>query len=795
MDDDEVGRSKVVGTEPDADEARVRRLVLVPRSAGPLRPLDARRGRTGDDLDILIDEVFGPSTDEGPGPFDVVLVVGGLLLVGWSWLTGGSGPWIAVGVGMIVLGVALPARSAVRAARARRVARREERALGTGLALDVADPSVGTLAGSYDALVHAAGLPGVTNGREVIAAGHAAVLEVASLLGGRPPLTDEERAYVDRRTLAIRDLTAQLSRTYRVWRRGRQLEQQDATQEARDRAAAVANARAELEATTGTGAVEELARLRADLDGKDGPDAPEQREPETRPRAAGPLVVIVAPFVFAWLTARWLVVSVVHAVPRVIRAAAHAIADVLRAAGHLVAELGRRLAVVLRAVAHQVARPFRWAASGIAAVARRAGVWLRAAAHAIADVLRAAGHLVAELGRRLAVVLRAVAHQVARPFRWAASGIAAVARRAGVWLRAAAHAIADVLRAAGHLVAELGRRLAVVLRAVAHQVARPFRWAASGIAAVARRAGVWLRAAAHAIADVLRAAGRAIALAVDALGRGVTWLMRRLRPLAETTGTTARRLLARAVVALMCLVIAARVTVHLATGGLRLLVAGVLLLTDAAEAAVHLVLRPVRAGLRAIATLIAAVGRVIARALAAAGRVIAHVLDGAARVVARALATLVTALAVAWRLIARALGALAHALAGATRAVAGTIRAGAGTAWGVLRPALRAARLMMVAAIAVAVVLPVRAVRSATRTVVEVLRRPPPPAVLAAIAAIRRSGSVLRVAIGAAATDLRVAIRNATTGVGGAIDDAREAARHLFGRPNHPQGGTHRARR
>ena len=273
MEEDEVGRSPVAGIEPEDDPARVRRLVLVPRSAGPLRPLDSRRGKAGDDLDVLIDEVFGPSTDEGPGVFDVVLVVGGIVLVAWSWLIGGSGPWIAIGVGMIVLGVALPARSALRAARARRIARREERALSTGLALDVSDPSVGTLAGSYDALVHAAGLPGVANGGEVIGAGHAAVLEVASLLGGRAPLTDEERAYVDRRTLAIRDLTAQLSRTYRVWRRGRHLEQQDVTQEARDHAAAVATARAELEASTGTGAVEELERLRADLGGRDGPDA------------------------------------------------------------------------------------------------------------------------------------------------------------------------------------------------------------------------------------------------------------------------------------------------------------------------------------------------------------------------------------------------------------------------------------------------------------------------------------------------------------------------------------------
>jgi len=276
VEDQGVGLPPAERLEGEGDAAPARRLVVVPRTAGPLRPLDTRRGNAGnagDDLDVLIDEVFGPSTDEGPGPFDAALVAAGLVLVAWTLLAGGSGPWIGIGIVAIMLGVALPARSAFRAARARRMARREERALHTGLALDVCDPSVGTLAGSYDALVHAAGLPGVTTGREVIDAGHAAVLEVASLLGGRPPLTDEERAYVDRRTQAIRDLTAQLSRTNRVWRRGRMRDPEDATQDARERAAAVARARQELESATGTGAVEELERLRTSLSAEEPRDA------------------------------------------------------------------------------------------------------------------------------------------------------------------------------------------------------------------------------------------------------------------------------------------------------------------------------------------------------------------------------------------------------------------------------------------------------------------------------------------------------------------------------------------
>jgi hypothetical protein len=273
VDDNEVGR--LSGAEPvPEDEPRVARLVLVPRTAGPLRPLDSRRGKQGDDLDVLIDEAFGPSTNEGPGPFDVALVVIGLALLAWSWIGAGTGPWIGFGIGALVLGLALPTRSLFRVARARRIARREQKALATGLALDVSDARVAALAGSYEALLHAATLPGVTVGLEAVTAGHAAVLEVASLLGGRPPLSDEELAYVDRRSEAIGDLTAQLAKSYNARGRAyRNATERDVTQDARERAAAVAKAREELESTTGVGAVQDLERLRLTLGGGDGHDA------------------------------------------------------------------------------------------------------------------------------------------------------------------------------------------------------------------------------------------------------------------------------------------------------------------------------------------------------------------------------------------------------------------------------------------------------------------------------------------------------------------------------------------
>jgi hypothetical protein len=253
-------------TDAHADE---RRLLLVPHRPGPLLPLDAQPGKHGDDLDVLIDEVFGPPTDEGPGAFDAALVVVGLALLAWSVL-GAAGAGVAVvGVVLLVLGVALPARAVLRAGRARRVAQRERAALASGLALDVSDPSLNTLVASYEWLRTAAGLPGVPGdqGWQALEAAHAALLEVASLLDGRPPQTEDEHAYVDRRTAAIRDLTAELSKRYRGWRRRRQVRSTPM-----DQTAAVVRARNDLEAATGTGAVTELERLRVSFAAEDRSD-------------------------------------------------------------------------------------------------------------------------------------------------------------------------------------------------------------------------------------------------------------------------------------------------------------------------------------------------------------------------------------------------------------------------------------------------------------------------------------------------------------------------------------------
>lgn len=266
-DDRSQGSTRLVA-ELEREEHGPRQLVVVPRSPGPLYPLDAGRRPEGDELDEIIEDVFGPTTDERPGAFDVALIIVGVGLIAWSWISGG-GFWLVLGLVVLVLGVALPARSLVQAGRSRRVARREQQILAGRRALDISDPTVGLLADSYDTLLDAAQRPDVRAGTEAIEAGHAAIQDVASLLEGGTPLSDAERRYVERRTKAIRDLAAQLIRTSRAGRRASIRDDAGTAAEIRRRAA-VARARVELEATTGVGAVEDMERLRARLQ-VDGP--------------------------------------------------------------------------------------------------------------------------------------------------------------------------------------------------------------------------------------------------------------------------------------------------------------------------------------------------------------------------------------------------------------------------------------------------------------------------------------------------------------------------------------------
>ena len=211
--------------------------IVVPHAPGPLvRPDLPRRDR--DELDEVIDELF-PDSDEPPGWFDAGLLAAAVALVGWA-LAGGPGWALVVGLGSLTLGVVLPARWLWR--RARR-AREIGRSVGVPLPDD--DPAVARLVQAYDELGEL--VSGDADPARVAA--HGAVLEVATLLDGRPADSAAEREYVANRASALEDLVGALRSRPRV------------TEPGHLDPSLVAQARDELDALTDGGALGRLTEL------------------------------------------------------------------------------------------------------------------------------------------------------------------------------------------------------------------------------------------------------------------------------------------------------------------------------------------------------------------------------------------------------------------------------------------------------------------------------------------------------------------------------------------------------
>jgi hypothetical protein len=184
-------------------------LVVVPRRPGPLikPPPDKRRH---DDLDEVLDELFGEPTTEGPGLLDAALVVGGALLVATAWLG-----WLprglgVVGAGAAALGLVLPARSVWQRLARRRAARRLHGTLELGLPLDLGHDVVRRLTDAYERVVAATRQPRVGFAQDALEAAHLALAEVAGLLRGRPPDGPAEEEYVQARASAVAGLAQRL---------------------------------------------------------------------------------------------------------------------------------------------------------------------------------------------------------------------------------------------------------------------------------------------------------------------------------------------------------------------------------------------------------------------------------------------------------------------------------------------------------------------------------------------------------------------------------------------------------
>jgi hypothetical protein len=201
--------------------------------------------RTPDDIDAVLDDVFGAPSREGTSAFDVVLLVagGGLLLAGsLSQIATG---WAVAGAAMVLLGLVLPVRDLWRAGQRRRAQSRLDGLLAGGLALEAGHESTTALVASYQRVVTDAYLPA-----DALEAAHLAVMEVARLLQGHRPSGPAEIEYVESRVRALTALEAALAQAGRV-----------------DDDASIAAVRAaeELDAVRGPGSLARLDAVRATL--------------------------------------------------------------------------------------------------------------------------------------------------------------------------------------------------------------------------------------------------------------------------------------------------------------------------------------------------------------------------------------------------------------------------------------------------------------------------------------------------------------------------------------------------
>jgi hypothetical protein len=193
--------------QPDVD---LRVAVIVPVRPGPLVRLgDLERGR--DEVEELLDDLFGPPDDRGPSPADAVLVLGGL-----GAIIGGqvaSLPTIVTvcGAAAVALGAVLPLRSLWRNLTSARRARHLQSLLGDGVLLRTDHASVEQLLAAHHRLSSLTATLAPAPRARVQAVAHAALLEVASLLGGRVPGAEEEIDYVSARTRALENLVATLA--------------------------------------------------------------------------------------------------------------------------------------------------------------------------------------------------------------------------------------------------------------------------------------------------------------------------------------------------------------------------------------------------------------------------------------------------------------------------------------------------------------------------------------------------------------------------------------------------------
>jgi len=185
-------------------------MVVVTSDPGPVIPVETLDLGSRDDVDQIVQDVFGDPVTDKPGPLDVVLVVLGVALIAWSLLALQSVLLLAVGVIVLALGLAVPLSNARRALRQRRTAEQKSKLLASGTPLDASQLPVAVLLHDYDELVAITAGSSSTEVKDALLAGHAALLEVAWLLAGHSPTMPAEVDYVNKRSEAVRKLVRAL---------------------------------------------------------------------------------------------------------------------------------------------------------------------------------------------------------------------------------------------------------------------------------------------------------------------------------------------------------------------------------------------------------------------------------------------------------------------------------------------------------------------------------------------------------------------------------------------------------
>jgi hypothetical protein len=117
---------------------------------------------------------------------------------------------LAVGGGAVLLGSILPARSLWRQTQQRRLAAQRADVLGAGTPLRVSPGPVSTLVAAHDSLFALVAAHPDAVGAEERAAAHAAVADVAAVLGGAAPTAPDEIAFVADRADALAALAARI---------------------------------------------------------------------------------------------------------------------------------------------------------------------------------------------------------------------------------------------------------------------------------------------------------------------------------------------------------------------------------------------------------------------------------------------------------------------------------------------------------------------------------------------------------------------------------------------------------